>query len=191
MEKRLIRVFVSATSDLEPEREVIGEALARFPVPLGWEIKRTALPGEQVPAAVDEVRRSDFFLFMLGADITAPTGAELEAAVEAGIPMLPLVKRVTHTLAARFFWHGAALAWAQFETAEELRRLVVDFLARALVENPVRYGLSADEYGALSQYLQGCEERQEVQPGVAGKGKEPAGAERGAVIIGGAAAKRG
>ena len=88
MEKRLIRVFVSATSDLEPEREVIGEALARFPVPLGWEIKRTALPGEQVPAAIEEVRRSDFFLFMLGADITAPTGAELEAAVEAGVNLV-------------------------------------------------------------------------------------------------------
>jgi len=37
MAKR-VRLFVSAGPDLEAEREIIGQAVARLPVSLGWTI---------------------------------------------------------------------------------------------------------------------------------------------------------
>jgi hypothetical protein len=43
---RLVRLFVSATPDLEAEREVIGQVVVCLPVALGWEIKRTPRRGE-------------------------------------------------------------------------------------------------------------------------------------------------
>ncbi|NPV07560.1 MAG: hypothetical protein HPY83_06295 [Anaerolineae bacterium] len=179
MKERAITVFVSATADLEPEREVVGEALARFPVALPWRIARTPRPGEQTPAALEEVRRSDFCLVLLGGDITAPVGAELVAGRDAGVPVYVLVKDVPHTPAERFFQYNSVETWESFSGTDELRRLVVRHMAQGVVDRAIELGLSADEAARLVVYLR--EEKPE-EPGVAGHG-EPQGAQDAAVIV--------
>jgi len=83
-----LRVFVSAGPDLEPEREVIGQAIAKLPVPLGWVIKRTPHGNEPFTPALEEVKTCDFYLLLLGSDIQAPVGWELRAAQRAGKNLL-------------------------------------------------------------------------------------------------------
>lgn len=182
MKDRPIRVFVSATPDLEPEREVIGEALARFPVPLAWEIGRTPHRGEQTPEALDQVLRSDLFLVLLGADASAPVGAELLAAQRAQVPTLALIKDGPHTPAGRFFRYNSLDEWQPFAGPRALRRLVIDWLARALVRDPIRLGMTVEETAGLLEFLEETKESETEM--VSGKG-EPQGAQEGAVIVSG------
>ena len=41
----ILRIFVSATSEFESERAVIGRALADLPIEIGAEIRRTPVNG--------------------------------------------------------------------------------------------------------------------------------------------------
>jgi len=187
MRERPIRVFVSATPDLEPEREVIGEALARFLVPVPWDIGRTARPGEQTPASLNEVRSSDLFLILLGADASAPVGAELLAAQRAGIPMLALVKEGPHTPAGRFFRYNSVDHWEQFSGPQTLRRLVSRWLAERTLDRAVEFGLTTEEIASLVEFVR--QEPGAEAPAVTGKG-EPQGAQEGAFIVSGRGVRR-
>ena len=178
---RPLRVYVSATLDLEAEREVVGEALARFPVSLPWLIRRTPHPGEQRPEALDEVHESDFFLILLGQDISAPVGAEVEAALTAAVPLLALEKDVPNTPAGRFFRYNSVEKWERFKAPADLQPTVVRFLAAALVEHAFQYGLGLAEATALAEHLRG--KGQPEDAAVTGKG--PAGAGESAVIVSG------
>ena len=180
MDRRPIRIFVSATADLEREREAVGEALAKFPVPLPWEIKRTPKPGEQSPAATGKVKESDFYLVLLGQDITAPVGAELDVALRSDTVVIALTKKVVQTLAARHFRFNVLDRWESFSDVDELRGLVVHRLAKELVDRSPGYSVTADELAGLIEYLQ--EEREQHIEGVAGK-REPSGAQDGAIIV--------
>ncbi|MHB0874662.1 MAG: hypothetical protein ACYC5O_01320 [Anaerolineae bacterium] len=187
---RRIAVYVSATADLESEREVIGEALARFPVPLAWEIRRTPHRGEQGLAALAPVADSDFFLLLLGQDVTAPIGAELEEAVAHRLPLLALVKDTAHTPAGRFFRHTSIDTWERFADSRGLRLTVSRFLARHLVEEPLAHALSPSEAATLEEYLHRPEKGQAAAAQDAVTGGEPAGAQEGAVIVAGGEPRR-
>jgi len=179
---RSIRVFVSATPDLEPEREVIGEVLARFPVPLPWEIARTPRPGEQTPAALGAVQQSDLVLVLLGEDAGAPVGAELLAAQRAGLPVLALLKDEPHTPAGQFFRYNSATEWRAFRGPEGLRRLVVRWLAEEVVRHAVEFGLRPQEAARLIEFAR--DEATESEPVLVGHG-QPQGAQEGAIIVSG------
>ena len=181
MSNRRIRIYVSATADLEAEREVVGEALAKFPVPLPWEIRRTPHPGEQGPEALQRVRESDFCLVLLGQDISAPVGAELEAAQRAGVSLFALVKDVALTPAGRFFRYNSVERWERFGDVLTLSQLVVSYLADALANAPLHYGLTLDEAAGLLDYLRKAHKDGEKQSVVTGKG--PSGAEDAAIIV--------
>ncbi|NLT41482.1 MAG: DUF4062 domain-containing protein [Anaerolineae bacterium] len=180
MRERPIRVFVSATPDLEPEREVIGEALARFPVPLAWEIARTPRPGEQTPEALALVQQSDLFLVLLGEDAGAPVGAELLAAQRAELPRLALLKDEPHTPAGQFFRYSSVDDWQAFRGPEDLRRLVLRWLAQEVLREAIKFGLQPDEAARLIGFTR--DEQAKDEPMVAGHG-EPQGAQDGAVIV--------
>lgn len=182
---RRISVYVSATPDLEPEREVIGEALAKFVLPLSWEIRRTPHRGEQDLASLAYVASSDFFLVLLGQDAAAPIGAELGEAMSAGLPVLALAKDTANTPAGRFFRTAAIDKWERFADARGLRLAVWRYLAERLAERPLSYGLSREESLALEAFLRRPEKEQlaAIEDGVTGG--EPAGAQDAAVIVAG------
>jgi len=182
---RRISVYVSATPDLESEREVIGEALAKFVLPLSWEIRRTPHRGEQDLTSLALVGSSDFFLVLLGQDVTAPIGAELAEALAHRVPLLALVKNTPHTPAGQFFRTATIYDWARFNDARELRLLVMRYLAEHLAERPLTYGLSPDELAGLEAFRRQPEEEQLTAIEGAVTGGEPAGAQEGAVIVGG------
>lgn len=184
MDERRIRVFVSATDDLEPEREVVGEVLARFPAPLPWEIKRTPHSGEQNPAELENVRHADLCLVLLGRDITAPVGAEVDTALESGIGLLAFVKDTAHTPAAQFFRHSSDVHWQGFSSVAELRQSLVKQLVQALPEPPLAYRLLPEELVALDAYLRKREKGEKSEePHAVVDGHQTAGAENAAVIV--------
>jgi hypothetical protein len=90
-----IRLFISGGPDQEPARELLGRALAEFPVNVGWVIKRTP--------DVDSAAESHLFLILLGADITAPVGLELYWARRTEKPILAYRADVSRTPAGQVF----------------------------------------------------------------------------------------
>jgi len=179
-----VYLFVSATPDLEPEREIVGQAVARLPVSIGWEIKRTPRRGEPLQPALEAVAACDIYLFLLGQDITAPAGVEWDIARRSGKKPLAFLKDVLHTPAAQVFIREARVTWTHFASDEELMDLVQVALAEHLLERELEYGLSVVEHEALSALLQKREEEEgplaEVSP-IEGR---PGGAAGGGVILG-------
>ena len=179
-----VYLFVSATPDLEPEREIVGQAVARLPVSIGWEIKRTPRRGEPLQPALEAVAACDIYLFLLGQDITAPAGVEWDIARRSGKKPLAFLKDVLHTPAAQVFIREARVTWTHFASVEELMDLVQVALAEHLLERELEYGLSVVEHEALSALLQKREEEEgplaEVSP-IEGR---PGGAAGGGVILG-------
>ena len=172
-----LRLFVSATNDLEAERAVIGKAIARLPVQIGVEIRRTPAAGASIETIHELIANVDRFFFLMGQDITAPAGAEWFLAWKLERSILALRNASRPTPAAQEFNRGVPLEWKPFRSAAELARLITLDVTRILQHPKNRYGLTVSEL----ELLNGHAERAR-RAGVAAGG-EPGGAEGGGVLL--------
>jgi len=174
-----LRIFVSATHDLENERSVIGKALAELPVQIGAEIRRTPVEGASYDDIFELIANVDRVYFLLGADITAPAGAEWQLAEKLERSLYPLRKATRVTLAAQDFMRlGFFRGWTVFSTSAELERLVALDLVRILNHPKNRYGLTLNELELLNLHAKRI--RAALPAPSAG---EPGGAEGGGVLL--------
>jgi hypothetical protein len=175
----LLRLFVSATHDLDAERAAIGRALADLPVQIGVEIRRTPAAGASLETMHELIANVDRFYFLLGEDITAPAGAEWFLAWKLERSVLALRRGSRHTPAALEFLRGAPVEWKPFADAAEAARLVAFDVIRLLHHPANRYGLSVAEFewlaahGALLRRAQAA-----PQPA-----PDPGGAEGGGILL--------
>jgi hypothetical protein len=172
-----LRIFVSATADLEPERAVIGRTLAELPVQIRAEIQRSPARGIPYEDLFEMVARCDRFYFLLGQDITAPAGAEWQLAWRLERSVLPLRKLGPLTLAAREFLHLAPVPWIPFRNHAELAQLIELDLIDLLLHPTNRYGLTTQEMELLALRRQHLQEKQVKSV------KEPGGAGGGGVLL--------
>ncbi|MBL7183221.1 MAG: hypothetical protein ISS50_02095 [Anaerolineae bacterium] len=150
-----LRLFVSAGPDLEAEREIIGQAVARLPVSLGWTIKRTPRRGEPLAPALEAVRACDFYVLLLGTDIRAPVGLELITAQRARKTTLAFLREETaRTPAARVFIRDAQIIWTSFHSGQELETLIQKALAQRILEGAASYAISPVEWETLSALVE-------------------------------------
>lgn len=174
-----LRIFVSATRDMENERGVIGKALAELPVQIGAEIRRTPIEGASYDDIFELIANVDRVYFLLGADITAPAGAEWQLAEKLERSLYPLRKATRVTLAAQDFMRlGFFRGWTVFRTPAELERLITLDLVRILNHPKNRYGLNLNELELLN--LHGQRIRESMPSAQAA---EPGGAEGGGVLL--------
>ena len=146
-----IKLYVSAGPDLEAERDVIGQVVAGLPITLGWEIGRTPWPGQEMSGTSVHVTpyNCDFFVFLLGRDITAPAGSEWREAQTVRHPILPLLKRVPRSPAGLAFQHLGAGLWVPFTGPADVARRVRPWLIRHLLDRQQHFGLLLPEVEAL------------------------------------------
>lgn len=145
-----LRLFVSATPDLEPEREAIGQVVAALPISLGWEIGRTPRRGEPLQPSIAAVADCHLYLFLLGQDIAAPAGVEWDVARRSGRKPLAFLKDVLRTPAAQVFVREAEAPWSLFASARQLSEMVHAALVERLLAEALSYGLSIVEVEALA-----------------------------------------
>ncbi|HEY66970.1 MAG: hypothetical protein DRI79_00375 [Chloroflexi bacterium] len=177
---RPIRLFVSSSPDLAPEREALGQAVAELPVSVGWEIKHTPRPGEKAFEPLTFIERCDLYLVVLGADFAAPMGAEWQQARGAGKALLAYRKRVLYSPSAQTLLHRSSdVTWTEFQSPQELKAQVTRALAQALLDRGEQFGLHLDEVEALLALI-GTEEEE----GAFAEPDQRRGAGRGAVILG-------
>ncbi len=171
-----VRLFISGGPDQEPARELLGQALAEFPVNVGWVIKRTP--------DVDSVAESHLFLVLLGADITAPVGLELYWARRTEKPAFAYRMDVSRTPAGQVFvQETAGLDWRRCHDLTTLRRHVVADLSRFLLNNAERYGITLMEAQRLHGFIGALEKAAAGEPGIERPTPKPAGAGGGGVIL--------
>jgi hypothetical protein len=171
-----LRLFVSAGPDLEAEREIIGQAVARLPVSLGWTIKRTPKRGEPLAPALEAVRACDVYVLLLGTDIRAPVGLELLTAQRARKTILAFLKEETiRTPAARIFIRDAQVSWTPFSNGQQLETLIQKALAQRILERAESYAISPVEWETLSALVEQSSpketaEQEPIEAGGAGGG---------------------
>jgi hypothetical protein len=145
-----LKIFVSVGPDLEMEREVVGKAIAELPLSVGWVIKHTPLARESADPTMEEVATCDFYSLLLGADITAPVGAELHVARKAGKRIVAFLKEVPRTPAAYVFVKHLSEEWQRFAGERELKRLFQRALIDQILERPEHHGITVADWEALS-----------------------------------------
>jgi hypothetical protein len=177
-----LRIFVSATGELEAERAVIGRALADLPIEIGVEIRRTPLSGASYDDIFEMIANVDRVYFLLGQDITAPSGAEWQLAWQLERSVFPLRRPARLTPAAQDFMRLAGFAdWTFFRSGSELMRLVTLDAIRILHHPKNRYGLSVHELELLN--LRRAEIRKAMPHVGELPGGDPGGAEGGGVLL--------
>lgn len=175
-----LRLFVSATNDLEQERAVIGKAVADLPIQIGIEIRRTPAVGASYDDIFELIANVDRVYFLLGRDITAPAGAEWHWAWKLERSVWPLAIPAVRSPAAQEFRRNALLKWRIFHSHAELTRLVTLDLVRILNHPTNRYGLGVTELELLNLHARRIS-RQTPTP--TAPGGEPGGAEGGGILL--------
>lgn len=148
-----VLLYISAASDLEGERALLGRAVTEIPVTLGWRIIQTPRRGE--PVDLQAVRQAEAHILLLGSDIRAPVGLEWSAARRAGKhPLLFLKENLVRTPAAVSFirYIENQDSWRRFQDNADLRRQVLIWLADHLIERAVSYPLAPEEYQRLEEW---------------------------------------
>ncbi len=172
-----LRLFVSATNDLEASRAVIGRAIADLPVQIGVEIRRTPVQGAAYDDIFELIANVDRAYFLLGHDITAPAGTEWYLGWKLERSILPLRAAVRRTPAAQEFVRNFPGEWTRFRSRVELARVVTLDVVRILNHPTNRYGLSVHDLELLKLHTTRIlKQTPEVQG-------EPGGAEGGGVLL--------
>lgn len=180
----LLRLFVSATHDLESTRAVIGRALAALPVEIGVEIRRTPAAGATLETMHELIANIDRFYFLMGEDITAPAGAEWFLAWKMERSVLPLRHGRRTTPAAAQFLREAPVQWTPFATGADLARIVTLDVTRLLNHAGNRYGLTVPELERLAAHAAIVQNTPSAAVRLAGHpAAEPGGAEGGGVLL--------
>lgn len=155
---RAIRLFVSCSPDLAPEREAIGRMVAGLPVSVGWELDYTPLPPEDRNAGLIAASQADIVLVLLGRDFAAPMGAEWNAATTADPitghkpALLAIRKSVNLSPSAALHLReskACGTQWEIFQTPDELSAIVLPRLAQILLDRQTMFGLELPEVEGL------------------------------------------
>lgn len=147
-----LRLFVSATKDMESERAAIGRAIAQLPVQIGIEIRRTPVEGAPYEDIYELIANCDRIYFIMGGDITAPAGAEWFSAWKLERSILPLRLAGLSTLAGQDFMRMLPKGWTTFHNSSELARIVALDLIQILNHPTNRYGLTVTELELLNTH---------------------------------------
>lgn len=175
-----LRIFVSATNDLEAHRAIIGRALAEMPVTIRAEIRRTPAAGGKYDDIYELIANVDRVYFLLGHDITAPSGAEWDLAWKLERSVFPLRTQGKLTPAGEEFTRNVFIKWTIFRSATELARIVTQDLINILNHPTNRYGLSVNDLERLQLHARQLDrEAREAASMV----HEPGGAEGGGVLL--------
>ncbi len=184
---RPIRLYVSCSPGLAPEREALGQAVAELPVEVGWEIRHSPRPGQDDRDALAFVEHCDLYLVLLGGDFAAPMGSEWRRAVGHVKTVLAYRKRVPYSPSAQTLLRRSEVEWTAFESAAQLKAQVTPAIAGALLDQGEHFGLHLPEVEALLEVAE-----TEVEKKTQAEPDRRRGAGRGGVILGrGKATARG
>ncbi len=147
-----VKIYISASPDLMPERETAAKMIAELPVSLPWHILQT--PIEARPVDVEALIGVDLYFLVMGADIRAPVGLELHFARQGNQRVMAYLKRgVPLTPAGQVFIRQSNLNWHPYLEAADLGKQIQQHIVRYLLNRAIEYALLPTEVEQLKQLL--------------------------------------
>ncbi len=176
-------LYISATPDLELEREMLAKAITEIPTSLGWHLGQT--PKGDWEVDWDAVARADLHILILGSDIKAPIGLEWQTARRWGHLPILYEKDVAQTQAAQAFRRDLSRygEWHSYSEAVELRRDVLDRITHHLLVNSQDYGLPIAELERLQQWRKSLRKKGKSNAKPENTPTLHGGADAGAIIL--------
>ncbi|MHB1318637.1 MAG: hypothetical protein ACYCYF_08485 [Anaerolineae bacterium] len=175
---RELGLYVSANAEMDPECELLGQMLAQLTPSVRWTIKRTPSTHEKSDPDWGALAQADFYVILVGRDITAPVGVEWRAARERHIPYYAYRSlQATPSPALSAFVRHADIEWRGYDHPQAFAMDLKQRLARQLIDGTPGYGLSMDEIEDLAVVLR------DTNIEDSGSGEERRGAGRGGVIL--------
>ena len=172
-------IYISASPELDAECELLGQLLANLPKSVRWVIKRTPGPFEALKLDLVTLQKSQFYVILLGMDIMAPIGVELQAAQSAGLWLRAYRNRkMTPSPATAYFAQNAELDWIWYQTPQAFVQDYERALIRELLAGTPGYGLILRDIEELAARIKAIEEGDE-----GAEREERRGAGRGGVIL--------
>ncbi|MBC7317038.1 MAG: hypothetical protein H5T70_11510, partial [Chloroflexi bacterium] len=154
MVEKELGVYISGSSEVDAECELVGRLLAEMTPSVRWVIKRTPRSFEHVNPDLAQLRRSQFYLILLAVDITAPMGVEWQAAKQGGLAIMAYRHSgVIPSPAATIFARESGLRWQMYQSPQEFIRLFERDLITRLIEGTPGYGLDLADIEDLSRRL--------------------------------------
>jgi len=145
-----LRLYVSASPEMNPECELLGQLFAGMLKSVKWVIKRTPGRHENVNPDIDALRASQFYLILLGTDIWAPIGVEWRVAQ--GAHLFTFAFRNINkppSPAASVFARDSRLAWQQYRSPQEFIQQFEHALVAQLLDGTPGYGLDVENIQEL------------------------------------------
>ncbi|MHB1355429.1 MAG: hypothetical protein ACYCZF_05565 [Anaerolineae bacterium] len=140
MEKEL-SLYISAASEMEAECELVGRLLAEGQKSIRWRIRCTPLHQDLNPD-LPAIVASQFYLILLGTDVTAPMGVEWRAAENSGAAILAFRNQdKTPSPAATYFARNMGITWQDYKTCDEFAIKFERTLLARLIDGTPGYGL--------------------------------------------------
>jgi hypothetical protein len=179
-----IAIYISAAAEMDTECELVGQLLASLPKTIPWNIKRTPAPFEPANPDLVALRKSQFYLILLGMDIMAPIGVEWITARSAKLVFFAF----RHTgkassPAAAVFERDANIAWDSYQTPQEFIHKFERALITQLLEGSPGYGLELGDLEALATRLKALQSQESAAGTPDGVPEERRGAGRGGIIL--------
>lgn len=152
MEKELA-LYISAASEMDAECELVGRLLAEGQKSIRWRIRRTPLHQDLNPDLL-AIAASQFYLILLGTDLTAPMGVEWRAAELAGAAILAFRDLVKiPSPAATYFARNMGITWQDYKTCDEFTIKFERTLITRLIDGTPGYGLDLPTIEDLASRL--------------------------------------
>lgn len=152
-----LSIYISAASEMEAECELVGRLLAEGLKLIRWRIRRTPLHQDMNPN-IPAIAASQFYLILLGTDVSAPMGVEWSAAKRAGVATLAFRNQdKVPSPAATYFARNMGITWQDYKGIDEFKvKFERDLLSR-LINGTPGYGLDLTTIEDLASRLKALE----------------------------------
>ena len=152
-----LKVFVSSVmAELAEERKEVAHSIRAIPITRPWVFEQSPSSSDSVVKTyLDQVRKADIFVLLIGKKISGAVIKEYKTALEAKKPILIFSKSGEKDNSAKKFIKSLDKKWSEFSSTDELKILVQSSIGIELLQGYKQYRLSATELSALVVFSTG------------------------------------
>jgi hypothetical protein len=149
-----LALYISANAEMDAECELVGRFIAEGLQTIRWRVRRTPLH-QDINPDLAAIATSQFYLILLGTDLTAPMGVEWSIANRNGVIILAFRNQEKlPSPAATYFARNLGITWQDYKSLNEFQIKFEHVLLTRLIDGTPGYGLDLATIEDLSSRLQ-------------------------------------
>lgn len=154
----IFKLYISAASDLNTERDLLNRSVTEIPVTLVWQINLSPLGEKKVDEKL--ILDADLHILLLGMDIRAPIGYEWYISKQLGHkPYFFIKEGINRTPAAGNFIRSFSdySNWHTYDSLAHLRFQALTHIGQTIRNQADYFDIKQKEYENLSTFIEGLE----------------------------------